>query len=1149
MKHGWLRLGSPAWMALLVLGSGFAGCASKGGGNKRNTGGFSGTDLNDPVLVLEGPTGRYSMTPAEAVAISAQSPIPVPTPLGATVTTDNHWFRLTVPFDIQRLSVLDPSGPFGLRCSGPICNLQVTDGAGNTLPGLVTVNGLDANGTDRSQDVGFPIDLDANGNNRNVGAGVLLFIADADDDLSTIAAFGFTGNISNPNEVTTSTVAEVQVRVREINQLPIDGLFQINIDPNPSDANPADVTPPQVVGVTATGALPSTDPLCPNLVDVTSGFVVEFSEPVLPPSVARSAVLQGSPFGGNVPIPFVGGAGGRLFVRPFPNVVITATTSANIQNLFIPFDVRPLNSNNLSKYLLTPLVDLPPSGSNPTQPTQIDVAILANTTNSANGGLPNPSFSVIDPTSNGFDGTAGSGTDLHFTFCTSGTSGFVNAPVSPEVIYFLPGTGRGIGAVDLNGGGFTTNTPGANANRPETAAIITRWTGVICTGTCGTYVNAGGWNPAPGLAPSIATIANPAAQSFCVFPDPCGMMCPSFSVCCPFNAYLYGTPAVRIPFNGPFATPVGLGGYSYGRNPDGSFTPGWQATGLAFPTECPMNPGNPGTALPGVNEGSSGFETLVRDSRGRVILTQGDGQVGRIEDLIIGDFLDRVFHDTGNFAVDNTLHVSRMGPAVTTLGSNLISDPPSPNPPPLRYWLGLPALDVVIDQSSPTNTAFVIEGEEVFSGRVGDAFGYVWLRPNKINPLAEDDSTTPHFPIGPGLQSGTAFYTFSSRQQIGNFLYATDVENRVVHAINSNNMRVIESIPLPDPTGLGISPSGDLLFVTNFSNDSLSIVDTDPDSPNFHTEIARIKVGTGPRAVSVQPDNEDIMVCNFLGDSISIVDQQSLTVRKTVDALINGPFDIAIGDRQLSVPNQNPFGFQNGIWFAYISNFSANSVVVFESGPDGPQGIGYDNVLGEVPTGDNDPAIIAPRGLTFSAFANPQNFVAGGCFVAHQDDRGQGRVSHIQFTQQAIIGVLPRQAPPGFFIPPGFLDRNFEVTDQWGGTSVSQLAGTVPTDVTLADMNFGSYGFNEKPIGSPNLGYSALLPSRPEELGYTNSRHHMRLVPGTQIPVWNPDRVYVSFADTDVIQVLDPIDAGTILNTIEGNGGLGVKKLTSFWHQ
>src|SRR6185436_2543234 len=193
---------------------------------------------------------------------------------------------------------------------------------------------------------------------------------------------------------------------------------------------------------------------------------------------------------------------------------------------------------------------------------------------------------------------------------------------------------------------------------------------------------------------------------------------------------------------------------------------------------------------------------------------------------------------------------------------------------------------------------------------------------------------------------------------------------------------------------------------------------------------------------AVQPESEDIFICNYAGNSVTILDPKSLTIRKTLDSLIDGPFDVEVSERQQQPTAPHPFGWACGLYFAYVSNFIGNNVVVYESGPDGAQGIGINNIRGSLPLDDSNEQLIAPRGLVFSPFADPLGLFAGGVFIAHQDEEGFGRVSHIQFTQQAIFGPLPIQPPPGFFIPPGFTDRVFEITGTWGNTTATRLAGT-----------------------------------------------------------------------------------------------------------
>jgi hypothetical protein len=1056
-------------------------------------GGSGGAPIHDsdPIIPLIGPvagggSGRLSRTIDEANRDAGANP---PPSLPASVAADNHWIRLEFPFPIDPSSVLENSpatAPFSYLNG----NVTITDPAGDHVPGLALVNGVDVFGVSHATEDGFPHDVQGMVD-RNVGPNVLLYVADVDGDLSTRAALGYqTGPPNDNSKVEIQDVAShvngaldtIRVAVGEVNGRSFHGVWTFHLGSLP------DLRRPAVLRIDSETKDP-TQPLNDASADVSSSFIVEFSKLMVPKSVGKSAALNGTPYNANLPL--------APFVAPFPNVALTATVNTAVGTLFVPFDCNPINSNNLATYRLRPLVDLPAS-------TSLDVVVRAITTNTnAGSGIGD---APIDLAANPYDGQDGDGdglpdgADLRRTFSVGPGAALVNIPVSPEVIYWLPSGGDGIGAIDLNGRGITTNAPGANAGDRSKAILITkRW-----LNGAGCEVNPGGWNPVSG----IGLWAHPGDLPTPT--DPC-------------------TNAPMLEFgHNRYHWPLGTGSFAYG--PVANQSNGediWKA---------PNDPGNPGTPFPGVNEGSSGFETLCRDSSGEVILTGRQfGRVGTITDLIVGEFLDVAYYDSVNFKTNTLFHVSFFNGGITGRG-NTIADPPTPNPPPLRYWVGLPTIGVVIDQANPTAPPLLLEGDEVFCG-FRYVNGFQQLEPNTIRPDAPDQTVFPHFAVGPGFQSASAIFTFSSRQQIGNFLYATDATSREVHAINSNTMRVIASIATPDPSGLGISPDLSRLFVSNSSHDNVSVIACDPLRPSFHREIARISVGSGPRAICVQPDHEDVLVCNFNGNSVSIVNATTLVTRKSVDALISSPIDIE------ATPRQNGFGWGAQVWFAYISNLSGNSVAVYESGPDGPQGVGIDNIRGTLPTSDQPGELIEPRGLSASPLSNALGLLAGGCVVAHRDEDGFGRVTHLQFTHQAIYGPLPLAPPPGFFIPPGFLDRQVEITGSWGNEPSNRLISNEPVDVAFADLNVAA--FQSSPSLSPNLGAFS-VPPNPDRTGRINSKHPIR---GGGAAAVSPDRLYVAFADTDSIQVLAAGSAGVLLGIVPGPGFTGVKKVVSYWRQ
>jgi len=1076
-----------------------AGCGGGGGG-----GSSQGPLDDDPIVVLSGASGRISRTIDEANADNGATPLPT---LPASVTTTNHWIRLEFPVNVQRDDVLENSfltAPFSYL-NGAI---TINDLHGDHLPGLAMVNGIDALGVDHKSDPNFPHDVQS-GVDLNVGKNVFLYVADADRNLATFATFGYHFNsftntreeIQAVSQHENGTLDAVRITVAAVGGNDYNAVWVAPV------GNASDARRPVVVRVDSEERNPD-DPANASSAAINSSFIVEFSEPVVPRSVGDSPIFNGVGFTGNVPrLPRVVNGLPNL---PFPNSGVTSVLNVNLGTLYIPFDCRPVNSNNLATYRFRPLISLPPNAS-------VDVLVrsltLNTNTTTTNG------TAVTDLSGNTYDGQdldaddVPDQTDLTVTFTTGPGAGLVNIPVSPEVIYWLP-DGNGIGAIDLNGRGFTTNTPGALADRRDVAPIVTKvWIGLI-----GCEVNPGGLNQVNGQG-LIAWPGNAATPI-----DPCTTL-----------------PMLEFAHNR-FYYPVGLGSYTYGPTVNPTRGDAWYA---------PNDPGNPGTPVAGVNEGSSGFETLCRDSNGDVVLTGREfGKVGRVNDLIVGQFLDQIYFDQQNPFLPG-LHLSFMFGGAG-IANNSISDPPFPNPPPLRYWFGMPEVGVVPDPINPENPPLLIEGEEVFLGPRA-AIGYVYLQPNDTNPNSFDQSIFPHFHVGPSPQSATQVFTYSSRQQIGNFLYATDSTNGVVHAINSNTMRVITSIQTPDPTGLAIAPDMSRIYVTNFANDMVSVIASNPLDVNFHKEIARINVGRGPRAICVQPEHEEIFVCNYLGNSVSLINDVDLKVRKTIDQLISAPYDVEATPRQIEPTSPSPLsptmiGWACGLYFAYISNATGNSVVVYESGPDGPQGIGIDGVRGSLPQDDDTGnELLEPRGICYDPFPNPSGLYAGGVFVAHRDSDGHGRVSEIQFTVQSALGPLPIFAPPGLQTPPGFLDRNFEIVRTWGNVDDKRLAGNSPVDVTLADM--ATDGYHRRPITVvPNSGGPS-TPPEPEHTGTLNSKHPMRLNSPFCVPACTPDRLYVAFEDIGTIQVLAPQDPLAIGKTITEPSITGVRKLMGFWRQ
>ena len=102
-------------------------------------------------------------------------------------------------------------------------------------------------------------------------------------------------------------------------------------------------------------------------------------------------------------------------------------------------------------------------------------------------------------------------------------------------------------------------------------------------------------------------------------------------------------------------------------------------TGLPIYLGLGMN-----TPMPGINEGSTGVDEVVRDSNGFTQIYPdplGDETFYNFTDVEVGDFLDTIYFDKANVASVASLHQSPiLQPTSPPYPNNLITAPPTPNP-------------------------------------------------------------------------------------------------------------------------------------------------------------------------------------------------------------------------------------------------------------------------------------------------------------------------------------------------------------------------------------------------------------------------------------------------------------------------------------
>ena len=1029
-----------------------------------------------------------------------------------------------------------------------------------------------------------------------------------------------------------------------------------------------DVASPNDVIGTYDSTPPSDDPaLGGNLVSTRARFRVDFDKEVIPNSIGFSKRFSAQrtdddgvifPFNGNIqPLPspafqLVGGIGGPVsasvylavntpsgtnnslgsplagFVQkvnsPIAHAVgtfdgtdffyddgsttitpvdlpglnpVEHNTTAEIPRGVVPVDIYPLNQNNLQSYIIEPLVELPPGST-------VTLGVCMNGLGISALGIPNfgnntrsgavytpyqgvtfvgladdetlktqvfPNQTVVKVNAGPMDlygnlfygGTTASidikvngnpaddqqtgGFNVARTFAIGSDDKkvYTNVPVSPQAVYLGLDNG-GVSVIDLAGTGFNTNAPGGGLDNVgfKDHLVVSRY---LTTTILGNLTNFN-WNSNGALAD--------------------GDHLPAFGLLSRLTAGFSGSNA---------ESDYGLGG----------------AVGLGQLTP-----------VPGINEGSSGFETLVKNSAGATTISPKE--IKLVRDMVVGDFLDTVWFDQDNPWAVPANHRTYNTPLQGSMANNSIADPPFPNPPPLRFPAGLPHTQVRFDQDDLDDPPFIIDGNEAFTadgfmayddGSGFSAFSapvntFIQLNitsnvsntnvfdipplPNagfnnpfggflatsspkfvQTGPMPKTATTgavvlsTLNSPAGLGIGTspagGLVPPIYQSRQQIGNFLFMTDGITKTLYALNSNNMEILSKLKLPDPYGMAITPDLETLFVTNEGDNSISIIDADPRSLTFMTEIKRIPVGLGPRGINISPDNEDALILNFLGNTVTIVDVTSKTVRKTLNTSnLNRPFDVAIGMRETGAGNVP--GFQSGTYHAFISNNGANNVLIYESGPDGLAGIGFDDIIGSVRP--NDPPqqgqpewqdMFEPRGITYDPIAPLDSFGGTiGAFVAHRDQNGRGVVSAIRYTKDSSPGSTTFNTGSA---TPGFGTKVFEVKAQY----VSSFAGE-GLDVALSDYNrnrfedenFGTF-YNLLNAGATvkNVGVFSLE---------RNSKYPLAdniLPTNVNGPRWEPDRLYLTM-EGGIIDVFD-IQSGDFENRIDV--GKTVTTMRTFFSQ
>jgi hypothetical protein len=334
-------------------------------------------------------------------------------------------------------------------------------------------------------------------------------------------------------------------------------------------------------------------------------------------------------------------------------------------------------------------------------------------------------------------------------------------------------------------------------------------------------------------------------------------------------------------------------------------------------------------------------------------------------------------------------------------------------------------------------------------------------------------------------------------------------------------MTVLDSIPVSDPADLAMSIDNNTLAVSNHGTSTVTLVDTDPFSQSFHSIIKVIELvdevdnrrGRGPSEIVWQPDDEDILVVCEQSNSVAFISTGDFRTRKIIPG-VPEPRMICVTSRDMAM------GFRTSLYYAYVVSQDGR-MSVFESGPDGPQGIGYDDFIGQVS--------IQGQSSTFSnatAIQPHPGSTDHGAFVAYRED-GDGAVAEV-FLKSAPTG--PRSLSFNAFVPdPNFRSKEFTTNHRWTGLFSSASVVDLATD----DLdNFGDFVATR----SAYTGGTSVLHS---------AKALTRNIGGAQVPVSAPRFLFVANAN-GFVDVIDMQSGDTFVDPIRLPG---VRVLANYWRQ
>ncbi|MBI4229174.1 MAG: beta-propeller fold lactonase family protein, partial [Deltaproteobacteria bacterium] len=145
----------------------------------------------------------------------------------------------------------------------------------------------------------------------------------------------------------------------------------------------------------------------------------------------------------------------------------------------------------------------------------------------------------------------------------------------------------------------------------------------------------------------------------------------------------------------------------------------------------------------------------------------------------------------------------------------------------------------------------------------------------------------------------------------GRRIYITNFSDDTISVLNTENLKLVDTFASGDgPQFLAISSDGARLYVPNRNENSVSILET-----SNNTLVDTVNVGNLPFGVAVDPLGTNIYVSNTSSDNVSVIDSLSNSVIATI-MVGDGPRHIAV----------SPDGTR-----AYVANWGDDTVSIIDT--------------------------------------------------------------------------------------------------------------------------------------------------------------------------------------------------------------------------